>query len=145
MDSWKPNFINPEEIERRNDANAERLMQSSLEKDGQTDFYFVKSGIEAFLGIELTTIELVGLRKIIEEVSREATENNKQVTTNYNVIFDLTEIQARFLLNFYGISSDEELKKAFPPEIDKDGKKIWPTQMMHEFFQREQAKLHNEL
>ncbi len=145
MDDWKPNFINPEEIEKRNDINTERLVQSYSEGGEQTKFYFVKSEIEALLGVELTTIELVGLKKIIEEVSREATENNKQVTTNHSAIFDLTEIQARFLLNFYGISSYKELREAFPPEKDKDGKETWPTQMMHEFFQREQAKLHNEL
>ncbi len=146
MDKWKPNFIDPKEIEARNDANTDKLLER-LESGNHEEkiFQFAKTSIESTLGIALTNIELVGLRKIVQHVTEEAAKNNAQVKSHMNIVLNYTEVYAVFLREFYGINDLDALRTAFPPNKDLKGNEIWPTQLMHEFFQREQAKLHNEL
>jgi len=149
MDKYKPNFINPEEIQKRDDKNIEAFFKSSEEGDRfKTDFDRNKFTIEGLLGIKLTNIELVGLRKITKDVVVEAEINNKNTTSHWSAIFDVVEAPLRFMYQFYGIHSMGELRKAFPPDKtqkDSAGNVVWPTPMMREFFQREQAKLHHEI
>ncbi|GEM_PF-6785395 len=142
---WKPNFIDPKEVEERNKRNDEELIKSLDTSDFPRKVYlFSKSGIEGCLGIPLSIIELRGLQFIIKDVIEKSAKNNAEVTSHMNLTLVITEVQAVFLKNFYNTSFDE-LHKTFPPEKDKDGNEIWPTEIMHEWFQREQAKLHNEV
>ncbi len=136
MDKWQPSFIDPEEIQRRDLANEQAL--SSAEDYPARMLAFAKMGLEEQMGIKLTNIELVGLRKIVKDAIEEAKQNNTGLKYHYSLIAPVNECQETFLRNFYGTSFDQ-LDKVFPKD-DPDSKLLrW------EYFKREQAKLHNEL
>jgi len=60
--------------------------------------------IENLLGIELSNIELVGLKIIVEEVSEEIRKNNEGLKSHYSRVNPQTEIPMRFLYKFMGSS-----------------------------------------
>ena len=145
MDKWRPNFIDRQEIQKRNEDNGDATDRAVEEGDTEKmEFAIAKETIESTLGIKLTNIELVGLRKIVKEVLEEAKKINPSLNKHSrSLVWPMSEIPIRFYYVFYGIT--DKLTNIFPPQKDKMGSEIWPTPIMHEFFQREQAKLHNEI
>ena len=104
-----------------------------------------KLKIESWLGVRLTNIELAGLNNLAKQVFAEVERNERDNINGASQFEAHKEIPARFLSQFYGIQGEDQLRKFFPPEKGENGKMVWPTAYMHEYFKREQAKLHNEL
>ncbi len=144
MEEWEPSFIDLREIEARNKKNQETWV-GNLDLEASSLMY-AKSQVEKWLGVKLTTIELVGLRNIFQQVLKEI-KKDREDNINGAIQFDAhNEVPDRFLYQFYGIvGGEDQLRKLFPPDKGKDGKMIWPTPYMYEYFKREQSKLHNEL
>ncbi len=146
MDEWKPSFIDRNDIERRNESNDKKFIESLRSNDQRAvSLAWAKAEIEKTLGIKLTTIELSGLSVIANEILKQMKIDEENKIAPATAMELHNEIILRFLWQFYGINPGTKLRKLFPPDKDKDGKEIWPTDYMYEYFKRQQAKLHNEL
>jgi hypothetical protein len=93
--------------------------------------------LRSTLGLELTTIELVGLRSIVKAVAVEFYQqelrvwNDKKVDS-LSLFAPHREIPSRFMLEFYGIGPQEMVR--FYDEYSR--------QILKEYFRRKQLALH---
>lgn len=96
--------------------------QLSQEEKFLEKYRSLKKWIQNLLGIELTPIEAVHLRNIMERVLKSSTVQKKENVNAHNIILNTdTEIAAIFFQECYGISIDEfaKLKKTYSREESK--------------------------
>ncbi|MBI2410392.1 MAG: hypothetical protein HYV32_00655 [Candidatus Kerfeldbacteria bacterium] len=114
-------------IERRSTLTPERAELLEM-------FHDAKKMIESMTGLQLTTIEGVGLRRITEECWNQYQRYVAQGVHSDNLFSMTEEVPARFFVEFYGLT-DAELSFLFPSNI--------PTpESTKQYFKKLQAENH---
>lgn len=80
-----------------------------------------KRVLEEIFGSALSTIEAVGLKRIVGEVVRQVRQNTEKKESDFDRIDDYyTEIDNRYFLHFFGIKYDDLLVKDELNEATKE-------------------------
>ncbi|MDO8668440.1 MAG: hypothetical protein Q7K35_05130 [bacterium] len=113
------------------------------------EFKIAREFIEENCGIKLTNIELVGLRHITEEVVKQFVIDEVEHVGERERFIPPEEINARFLLEYYGVNN--EILKSWGYELNIDQPSKYNLELgdkdnriKKEWFRKKQQELHDQ-